>query len=147
MLGNLPSFDTKPELYPKHVLTSMLSRGLKVIKFGLSTLSCSSPRPLMPVAIAGRQGKPKERILFNGVDDALAILYWADEEELLAHKARKAIGIPQGARSLLLRNVQEIRRGTDLDPTRPGYCGTANLRKYCEPIDFAYCVSLIFVDR
>lgn len=42
MLGNLPSFDTKPELYPKHVLTSMLSRGLRVIKFGvLSTLVLS----------------------------------------------------------------------------------------------------------
>lgn len=128
MLGNLPSFDTKPELFPKHVLTAMLSRGLRVIKFG-------------------RQGKPKERILFNGVDDALAILYWADEEELIEHKARKAIGIPQGARSLLLRNVREIRRGTDLDPSRSGYCGTANLRKYCEPIDYAYCISLIFVDR
>lgn len=35
MLGNLPSFDTKPELFPKHVLTSMLSRGLRVIKFGM----------------------------------------------------------------------------------------------------------------
>ena len=95
----------------------------------------------------GRQGKPKERILFNGVDDALAILYWADEQELIDHKARKAIGIPQGARSLVLRNVREIRRGTDLDPTRTGYCGTANLRKYCEPIDYAYCISLVFVDR
>jgi hypothetical protein len=34
MLGNFPSFDSQPELYPKHVLSSMLGDGLVVLKYG-----------------------------------------------------------------------------------------------------------------
>ena len=34
MLGNFPSFDSQPELYPKHVLSSILGDGLRVLKYG-----------------------------------------------------------------------------------------------------------------
>ena len=97
---------------------------------------------------AGRHGKPKERVLFRARDDEdMLTIYWVDQADLGEGKKRDANGIPAGARSLSLRSVTEIRRGTALDPNNLEFCGTPTLRKNCEPQDYAYCVSLICFDR
>mmetsp|Transcript_24717 Transcript_24717/g.36438 ORF Transcript_24717/g.36438 Transcript_24717/m.36438 type:complete len:544 (-) Transcript_24717:141-1772(-) len=128
MLGNFPSFDSQPELYPKHVLSSILGDGLKVLKYG-------------------RHGKPKERIIFRGNDENVGTIYWVEDSQLSEDKGRDAAGLPHGARGIALRSVREIRRGTAVDPHSPEFCGTPTLRKNCHPADYAYCVSLICADR
>jgi hypothetical protein len=96
----------------------------------------------------GRHGKPKERVLFRGRDDDdLLTIHCADVASTGEGKRRDAKGLPMGARSINLRAVREIRRGTAVDPSSPEYCGTATLRRHCEPADYAYCVSLILPDR
>jgi hypothetical protein len=96
----------------------------------------------------GRRGSPAERIIFADPEH-LQVLHWCDTNEELSlptHEALRADG-KDDKRSVSLINVLEIRRGVELDPLKAGYCGTAVLRKHCEPAQYAYCFSLITADR
>lgn len=98
--------------------------------------------------LEGRRGKPAERIIFSDPEH-LQVLYWCESEEdafIPSHEILRADG-KDNKRSVSLVNVLEIRLGVDLDPLKPGYCGTAVLRKHCEPVNFASCFSLITAER
>jgi hypothetical protein len=69
-------------------------------------------------------------------------LFWCQDFTELSSVMRVR-EIPPDARSVNLLDVNEIRRGTEEDPSHPGYCGTAILRKHCHPAKFCYSLSLI----
>ena len=96
----------------------------------------------------GRRGKPAERILYADPEH-LQVLHWCDtDEEPIVPDIESYPGDGKGGkRSVSLVNVTEIRRGVDLDPLKAGYCGTAVLRKHCEPVHYAYSFSLITPER
>lgn len=77
------------------------------------------------------------------------MLYWCEPEEEAIVPSIEGLRVDgkDNKRSVSLMNVLEIRRGVDLDPLKAGYCGTAVLRKHCEPANYAYCFSLITADR
>ncbi len=74
----------------------------------------------------------------------LSVIYMCHESD---SSNRGGDQVPNDAKPIHLRYVSEIRRGTSIDPQNPGLCGTALLRKYCEPIHYAYCISFIMGER
>ena len=97
---------------------------------------------------SGRRGKPAERMIYSDPEH-LQVLYWCEPEEDATIPSIEALRVDgkDNKRSVSLVNVLEIRRGIDMDPLKPGYCGTAVLRKHCEPVHFAYSFSLITSER
>lgn len=88
--------------------------------------------------MVGRKGGPKERLLLcNG---AVTRLYWSGDLTSTA--------LPDDSKSVSLREVLEIRRGTDPDPDKPGFTTTEVLRRTSLKLyELDNCFSLIMRDR
>mmetsp|Transcript_13290 Transcript_13290/g.21755 ORF Transcript_13290/g.21755 Transcript_13290/m.21755 type:complete len:521 (+) Transcript_13290:75-1637(+) len=129
IVGIFPVGDSHPEMLPRHILGNILGPGLTVVKHG-------------------RRGSPAERIIYADPEH-LQVLHWCEpgeERSLPTNEVLRTDG-KDNKRSVSLVNVLEIRRGVELDPLKPGYCGTAVLRKHCEPAQYAFCFSLITAER
>lgn len=118
--------EDQEQLVPTHVVTSMLTTGVRILKH------CRYSDPHYKVL----RCKPNDPSIIFICDD------WGQ------HVDPSFIApIPNDAVALRIYNIQEIRRGTEKDPSAKGYCGTKTLRGSCEPFRFAYCFSLITAER
>lgn len=106
--------------YPQDALFSRLSQGIVVIKHG-------------------RQGRPHARVL--RCNDAVTRIYWSDPK--IIHQG----SLPPEDKSLRLREVLDVRRGTDPDPNARGKVGTSILRKNCTKETLPLTFSLILSSR
>jgi hypothetical protein len=85
--------------------------------------------------LIGRQGRPHTRLL--RCNDAVTRLYWCEtgSEKL------------DDNRCLHLRDVLEVRKGTDADPSAVGLTGTSVLRRHCSAENLRLSFSLIMISR
>lgn len=91
-----------------------------------------------PSFFIGRKGSPKERLLLT--NGTVTRLYWSNEV--------KSNVLPDETKSVALREVLEIRRGSDPDPDKPGLIGTDVLRKAgLKPYELDNSFSLVLRDR
>jgi hypothetical protein len=84
----------------------------------------------------GRSGAPRVRLL--RCNPTLTRLYWSDED---------AVALPPEYKSISLSDATEIRKATALDPTKPGYCGTASLRRNLKPAEYSVSFTIITPTR
>ena len=106
--------------YPQDALFSRLSQGVIVIKHG-------------------RHGRPHARVL--RCNDAVTRIYWSDPKS--THQG----SLPPEDKSLRLREVLDVRRGIDPDPTAKGKIGTSILRKHSTKEMLTLSFSLILLSR
>jgi hypothetical protein len=143
-LGAFPSFASQGEdqISSTSFQDTLGLYGMAVLKFGLFSLFLPPDHPDDLIHdILGRFGNPKRRLLMWSKDDPTNLFWCQDFTELSS--VMRVREIPPDARSVNLLDVHEIRRGTEEDPTHPGYCGTTILRKHCHPSKFCYAISLI----
>jgi hypothetical protein len=88
---------------------------------------------------SGRQGRPHTRLL--RCNDGVTRIYWCETKDLSATDRL------DDKRSLHLREVIDVRRGIDPDPSTPGLTGTAVLRRNCTPENLKLSFSLILTTR
>jgi len=96
----------------------------------------------MMVIKHGRQGKPKTRLL--RCNDAVTRLYWSDPLS-----KGFSTRLPADAKSVHLREVAAVRKGTELDPASgsKNLCGTPILNRHATAETLPLCFSLILPSR
>ena len=87
----------------------------------------------------GRSGAPKRRLLY--CNDEVTELYWSDKLN------EGPVFPPKRSRTIHLKSVMEVRKGTELDPNHMPKLGTPTLRRHCNREDMHLCFSLILPKR
>lgn len=86
----------------------------------------------------GRKGSPKERLL--RCNPAVTRIYWS--RDLHSNE------LPDDSKSIGLRDIIELRRGSDPDPDHAGLYGTPTLRRHPpKPSELDLCLSLVLRNR